>query len=172
MTAHKRLAVLLGIVLAATGCGESESSGNAAAEQVRNDSAANEARSVEADEAALVKLEEDYARALIRKDRVFLENFYADDWRGGNWMGFWTRDTILNAVLNERYVIKSMQVTELKVRVIGDTAIVQGLDEEVTSIDGRDTSGKWAFTDVFQRRDGRWVAVASHTSKIEPTREP
>lgn len=126
---------------------------------------------VSRDEAELVRLEHDYARALMSKDRAFLMRFYAPDWRGGNWMGFWSKSTMLKSVLNARYVIKSMNVRDLKVRVTGDVAIVQGVDEEVTSVDGKDTSGKWAFTDVFARRAGRWVAVASHTSEIRPTGE-
>jgi ketosteroid isomerase-like protein len=123
------------------------------------------------DEAELIRLERDYARALIGKDRAFLMRFYASDWRGGNWMGFWSKATMIKSILNARYVVKSMNVRDLKVRVTGDVAIVQGVDEEVTSVDGKDTSGKWAFTDVFERRDGRWVAVASHTSEVKPTGE-
>lgn len=123
------------------------------------------------DEAELVRLERDYARALMEKDRAFLMRFYASDWRGGNWMGFWSKTTMLKSVLGARYVVKRMDVRDLKVRLMGDVAIVQGVDEEVTSVDGRDTSGKWAFTDVFARRDGIWVAVASHTSEVRPTGE-
>jgi hypothetical protein len=123
------------------------------------------------DEAELIRLERDYARALVERDRAFLMRFYASDWRGGNWMGFWSKSTMLKSVLNARYVVKSMNVRDLRVRLMGDVAIVQGVDEEVTSLDGRDTSGKWAFTDIFARRDGAWVAVASHTSEIKPTGE-
>ena len=123
------------------------------------------------DEADLIRLEHDYARALMTRDRAFLMRFYAPDWRGGNWMGFWSKSTMLKSVLNARYVVKSMKVRDLKVRLMGDVAIVQGIDEEVTTVDGKDTSGKWAFTDIFQRRDGQWVAVASHTSEVKPTGE-
>ncbi len=121
------------------------------------------------DERELVRLEQAYARALVEKDRAFLMRFYAPDWRGGNWMGFWSKSTMLKSVLDERYVVRSMAVRDLKVRLLGDVAIVQGVDEEVTSLDGKDTSGKWAFTDLFARRDGRWVAIASHTSEVKPT---
>lgn len=123
------------------------------------------------DEAELLRLEQAYAEALIAKDRAFLMRFYAPDWRGGNWMGFWSKSTMLKSVLDERYVVRSMKLRDLKVRVLGDVAIVQGVDEEVTSLDGRDTSGKWAFTDLFARRSGLWVAVASHTSEVKPTGE-
>lgn len=123
------------------------------------------------DEAELIRLEHDYAKALMTKDRAFLMRFYASDWRGGNWMGFWSKSTMLKSVLNARYVVRSMTIRDLKVRLMGDVAIVQGVDEEVTSVDGKDTSGKWAFTDVFERRDGQWVAVAGHTSEVKPTGE-
>lgn len=35
------------------------------------------------DEAELIRLEREYARALVEKDRDFLMRFYASDWRGG-----------------------------------------------------------------------------------------
>lgn len=119
-------------------------------------------------EAELIKLEHDYAKALIAKDRAFLMAFYAPEWRGGNWLGFWTKSTILKSLLDERYVVRSMTLRDMKVRVVGNIAIVQGVDDEVTSMNGRDTSGRWGFTDVFARRGGRWVAIASQTTKIEP----
>lgn len=169
--------LLLGPILVLWGCGpepsvpgDSAASGNSvpaiqSAPPPLTGSAPDPAR----DEAELIRLEREYARALMTKDRAFLMRFYAPDWRGGNWMGFWSKSTMLKSVLNARYVIKSMNVRDLKVRLMGDVAIVQGVDEEVTSVDGKDTSGKWAFTDVFHRRDGQWVAVASHTSEIKPT---
>jgi ketosteroid isomerase-like protein len=123
------------------------------------------------DEAELVRLEQLYAKALIARDRAFLMRFYAPDWRGGNWMGFWSKSTMLKSVLDERYIVRSMTLRDLRVRRIGDVAIVQGVDEEVTSVDGRNTSGKWTFTDIFARRAGAWVAVASHTSEVRPTGE-
>jgi hypothetical protein len=119
-------------------------------------------------EQELVRLEHAYARALMRKDRAFLMRYYASDWRGGNWMGFWTKSTMLKAVLDERYVVKSMTLRDLKTRVVGRIGIVQGVDDEVTTVDGKDTSGKWSFTDVFEYRNGQWVAVASHTAEVKP----
>lgn len=121
-----------------------------------------------ADEAELVRLQHAYARALVQKDREFLLRYYAPDWRGGNWTGFWTRSRMLSYVLDKRYVVKSMTVRDVEVRIMGSVAVVQGWDDEVTSMEGRDTSGRWGFTDVFEKRDGRWVAVASHTSEIRP----
>ncbi|MGZ8286283.1 MAG: nuclear transport factor 2 family protein [Allosphingosinicella sp.] len=170
--------LLLGPFLLLGGCGPADRAGTSDTADPDSPRAAAGAATPSAgaaptdparDEAELRRLELDYARALVRKDRAFLMRFYASDWRGGNWMGFWSKSTMLKSVLNARYVVRSMDVRDLKVRLMGDVAVVQGVDEEVTSVDGRDTSGKWAFTDVFERRDGAWVAIASHTSEIKPT---
>jgi ketosteroid isomerase-like protein len=175
MTSSKHAIFLAGALLL-SGCGNNDRAQPPAADPAapaepaaavvgKEDPAADTA----ADEAALIQLERDYAKALIAKDRDFLMRFYAADWQGGNWMGFWKKATMLKSVLGARYVIKSMELRDMKVRVMGDVAIVQGVDEEVTSVDGSDTSGKWTFTDVFARRDGQWVAIASHTSEVKPT---
>jgi hypothetical protein len=52
---------------------------------------------------------------------------------------------------------QSMELGDLKVRVFGDAAVVTGAD----------SSGKFAWMDVFMKRNGRWQAVASQSSKIE-----
>ncbi len=119
-------------------------------------------------ERTLIRLEQDYTEALIRKDRAFLNDYYASNFRGGNWMGFWTKSTMLKAVLDDRYSVKSMDLSNLSVRIVGTIGIVQGVSTEVTRVNGRDTSGRWSFTDVFEWRDGRWKAIASHTSELKP----
>jgi len=174
--ACSKFSLLLGPFLLLSGCGAEAPSSDDSAESRAAASPAStplpkQPADPARDEAELIGLERDYARALMAKDRAFLMRFYASDWRGGNWMGFWSKATMIKSVLNARYVVKSMDVRDLKIRLMGDVAVVQGVDEEVTSVDGRDTSGKWAFTDVFARRDGVWVAVASHTSEIKPTGE-
>jgi hypothetical protein len=44
--------------------------------------------------------------------------------------------------------------------------VVQGYDDETSSEKGKDTSGTYSWTDVFQKRNGHWVAVASQTTKV------
>lgn len=114
----------------------------------------------------LLALEQAYSGALINRDRAFLQAYYAPDWRGGNWLGFWTKATMLKAVLGARYEVRSMRLQDLEARVFGNVGIVQGVSNEVTRVDGRNTSGRWTFTDVFEWREGRWVAVASHTAEL------
>jgi hypothetical protein len=44
--------------------------------------------------------------------------------------------------------------------------VVQGFDDETSSENGKDTSGTYSWTDVFEKRNGHWVAVASQTTKV------
>jgi hypothetical protein len=116
----------------------------------------------------LIRLEHAYSKALIAMDRAFLDSYYAPEFRGGNWMGFWTKSTMLKAVLDDRYSVRSMDLSNLDVKILGTIGIVQGVSTEVTRVNRKDTSGRWSFTDVFEFRNDRWVAVASHTSELKP----
>jgi len=49
---------------------------------------------------------------------------------------------------------------------VGDTAVVTGRSTIKGVRDGKDLIGRERWTDVFVRRDGRWLAVASHSSRI------
>ena len=54
----------------------------------------------------------------------------------------------------------------MDVKVIGNVAVVQGSDTEKSSYKGTDTSGKWAWMDVFVKRDGKWLAVRSQLARV------
>jgi ketosteroid isomerase-like protein len=56
-------------------------------------------------------------------------------------------------------------VDQLAVRSYGDTAIVTGRTQAMVSGPSPQTV-VLRFTDVFVRRDGRWIAVASHATRL------
>jgi len=43
----------------------------------------------------------------------------------------------------------------MEVKVLGNIAVVQGSDTEKSSMSGKDTSGKYAWMDVFVKRGGK-----------------
>jgi uncharacterized protein (TIGR02246 family) len=68
--------------------------------------------------------------------------------------------------------IKTADITaatlgDMKVRVFGDTAVVTGTDDEITLKDGKKSSDHYVWTDVFVKRNGKWLAVASQTAQIK-----
>lgn len=62
--------------------------------------------------------------------------------------------------------LEKYDMGHLTVRTYGSVAIVTGSDTEKSSYAGRDTSGKFAWTDVFVKRDGKWKAVSSEITKV------
>jgi len=54
----------------------------------------------------------------------------------------------------------------MKVRQFGETAVVTGMNEEKSQIKGKETSGRYVWTDVFVNRKGHWQAVASQVSRV------
>ena len=63
--------------------------------------------------------------------------------------------------------VDSATLGDMKVRVFGDTAVVTGTDDEVTTKDGQKSTGHYVWTDVFVKRNGKWLAVASQTAQIK-----
>ena len=60
----------------------------------------------------------------------------------------------------------SFEFGPMDVKVLGSVAVVQGSNaEKSTTADGKDSSGKYAWMDVFVRRDGKWVIVRSQSTE-------
>jgi ketosteroid isomerase-like protein len=63
---------------------------------------------------------------------------------------------------------QSIEVSELKVHVYGSTAVAAGTSTIKGTYKGQDISGKYRFTDTWVKRNGKWQAVASQSTKIQP----
>src|SRR5262245_25073940 len=60
-------------------------------------------------------------------------------------------------------------VSEVRVRVVGETAILRYRATIDLTPDGGDPMTVW-HTDYYERRDGRWQAVWSQATRIDATR--
>jgi uncharacterized protein (TIGR02246 family) len=60
------------------------------------------------------------------------------------------------------YTLGNLQADDVNVRLMGDFAIVHACTT-FTQPDGTPGSGR--YTDVWARRDGRWLAVAAHVTR-------
>ena len=58
--------------------------------------------------------------------------------------------------------IKDLEVHDVNVRVMGDVAIIHARTS-YRRPDGE--AGRGRYTDVWARRDGRWLAVAAHVAR-------
>jgi hypothetical protein len=119
-------------------------------------------------EQILIRMEHDWSRADTEQDAAALDRILADDWIGIDFEG-----TVLNKPQALRDIgsgsaaLESTVLSDMKVRIYANTAIVTGTDTEKSEYHGKDSSGKYLWTDVFVFREGRWQAVSSQSTKLQ-----
>jgi ketosteroid isomerase-like protein len=99
-------------------------------------------------------------------DAAAFEKIVADDWIAITPEGKSQSKAERAAEIKSGH-IDSATLGDMKVRVFGNTAVVTGTDDEISSEDGKKSSGHYVWTDVFVKRNGKWVAVASQTAQIK-----
>lgn len=55
---------------------------------------------------------------------------------------------------------------DVAIREYGDTGVVNGVSVQSAVSNGKPWSGRFRFTRVWIKRDGAWVMVSSHSSRI------
>jgi len=124
-------------------------------------------------EKALMAMEQEWSqiglnKANMEKDVQKLDRILADDWVGVDFQGTVNNKTaVLNNLKSGAATTQSIELGPMKVRVFGDTAVVTGSDTEKSTYKGKDSSGKYMWTDVFVNRNGKWQAVSSETTKVQ-----
>jgi len=114
------------------------------------------------------QLEHDWIDAEKASDTDKLGATFADDWVLLNEDGKrQTKQEFLADVKSGKIKLESAEIGPMDVKVLGNVAVVQGSDTEKSSYDGKDTSGKYAWMDVFVKREGKWVAVRSQIAKVK-----
>ena len=117
-------------------------------------------------ELAIIQMEKDWVQAALKKDAGAMDRIIADDWVGIAFDGTTlTKGAVLNDLKSGTTVSHTIELGPLKVRVYGDTAIVNGSSTETSTWQGKDTSGHYMLVDVFVNRNGRWQVVSSQVTK-------
>ena len=119
---------------------------------------------------ALTELEQKLASAWVTGDRPFIEGLLAPDWTVTDPSG---RVLSRQQVLDETFVssdrqITSMAVDDVRVRLLGNAAVVTGRTRATGTYQGEAASVVLRFTDVFVLVDTRWQVVASQGTLVTP----
>lgn len=127
------------------------------------------AEAPKAPEQELIKLENDWSQAAVKRDRAALPRFYADEYIFTDEDGAVSdKAKDIADISSGAFRLTSYKFEDLKVHIYGDVAVVTGRNT-ITGIweqIERDISGPYRFTDVFVKRNGRWQCVASQASRI------
>lgn len=78
-----------------------------------------------------------------------------------------TKAEIVKGFASGAFQYQSRTISDLNVRVYGDTAVVTGRSIQKGAEDGKDYSGDYWFTRVYVKQSGTWMTVALQTTMIQ-----
>src|SRR4051794_288596 len=114
------------------------------------------------DQETLQSLNDDYIRSVQTSDVKRFREILADDFLCSLPDGSLVdRDQFLQQTAPP-VTISNLQAHDVKVRLMGDFAIIHARTSYITA-DGRAASGR--YTDVWARRNGRWLVVSAHVTR-------
>jgi uncharacterized protein (TIGR02246 family) len=113
------------------------------------------------------QLEQERNQALLRGDAAALARMTSDDYTFINQRGeLRTKAEIVSGFKSGTYKYEARQISDLRVRVYGNTAIVTGRATQKGVENTKDYSGENRFTRVYVKQEGRWVSVALQVTSV------
>ena len=114
------------------------------------------------------KLEEARNQAILHGDAAALDRMTSDDYTFITLRGeMRSKSDILKGFASGSFHYESREISDLKVRIYGDTAVVTGRSVQKGVENGKDYSGDYWFTRVYVKQKGRWLTVALQTTLIQ-----
>lgn len=106
--------------------------------------------------------------AIVRGDSAALERMTSDDYTFITLRGeLRSKAEIVKGFANGTFKYESREISDLNIRVYGNTAVVTGRSSQKGAENGKDYSGDYRFTRVYVRSAGRWQTVALQATRIE-----
>jgi ketosteroid isomerase-like protein len=115
-----------------------------------------------ADVETLQQLNRDYIRSVQTSDVRRFDEILAEDFLCSNPDGSIVDRAGFLAQTARPVAISNLEARDVRVRLMGDVAIIHA-QTTYRMPDGRAGSGR--YTDVWARRQGRWLAVAAHVTR-------
>jgi hypothetical protein len=130
-------------------------------------SAAASAQDVKSDQQVLIELEQLWDAAFHRGDAKYIETLLADEFiatYGDGSRGDKAKE--LSLASDNRQQVDSSRLDEFIVKTFGNTAVVWFTQFLVGPVNGKPTEVRYRYVDVWVNRGGRWLAVASQSTRL------
>lgn len=113
------------------------------------------------------KLETDRAVAVVKGDLATLEAQTSDDYTLINMNGQMSdKSQMINGFKSGQSKLTVDELSDMKVRVYGDTAVVTGKATVKGTMGGKDATGQALFTRVYVKKGGHWQSVALQQTRV------
>jgi len=114
---------------------------------------------------AIKKLNANWIASYVTKDTATLSRIYADDIQLTNPSGkLMHKPEMLKSAASQDYV--STKVDTATVRLFGDIGIINAEITAITKGEGKNSTFRIGYMDVYQKRKGRWYAIAAHVTLL------
>ena len=110
----------------------------------------------------LQQLNEDYWRSVEMSDARRFDEILADDFLNSNPDGSLADRAQFLAQIARPATISNLAAHDVRVRVMGDVAIIHA---RTTYMNAGGRAGAGRYTDVWERRQGRWLCVAAQVTR-------
>ena len=119
-----------------------------------------------ADDAAVTKAVADLTAAMLAADKAKLEALVADQLSYGHSSGkIETKAQFVDVVASKKTVYKSINLTDVKVSVVGNDAIVRHTWDSVSESGGKSSAAHIGVLQVWAKQDGKWKLLARQAFK-------
>ena len=123
-------------------------------------------KTIEAEQ-ELLKLEKEFAAAIVKNDLAGIGRLVTDDWIIIDPNGeIVDRARFFEVIKSGALTHDMMESEDFRVRIYGDSAVVTGITRTKGKFMGQEFSTQERATDVFVKRDGRWQCVLTHLTRF------
>ena len=114
-----------------------------------------------ADESAVTESVETLRKGILEADRAKLAQVTSDHISYGHSDGrVESKDEFIKGVLTRKQVVKSLAFPDLKVSVVGPSAIVRHIYLAESELDGKATTTRIGALQVWHKQEGGWRLLA------------
>jgi len=115
------------------------------------------------------KLEAERAAAVVKGDVAAIASQTSEDYTLINANGQLSgKAQTMEAIKSGNIKLTANDLSDLSVRVYGNTAVVTGKANAKGVVGGRELKGPVMFTRVYVKKDGKWQSVAFQQTPIAP----
>jgi uncharacterized protein (TIGR02246 family) len=111
-----------------------------------------------ADEREIVRIEDEWCDAAVKRDAARLSNVFADDMTWVEDVGYRNKDQVL-----QRYMVEvqeqGWELLDTRIRIEGRVAIVSSHIHVIKTVGGKTSESNHTATDVFLKRNGKWKLI-------------
>ncbi|RZL26341.1 MAG: nuclear transport factor 2 family protein [Rhodococcus sp. (in: high G+C Gram-positive bacteria)] len=113
-------------------------------------------------QANILAIHEQWSTAIVSNDAERIGRFMADDWVIVSDSGLTSKEQFLSIIQSGELTHSTFdRVNDARVRTYGDTAVLTARLTNTAHYRGRQFDADEWTTDVFVRRNGRWLCVLS-----------